>query len=151
MRSKDIQNIVGGLCLIAIGVFAAFYAQRYPIGELRRMGPGFFPVSLGVLLAILGTFIALPAFFRSGDSIRFDVKGFAWVMASVMVFGFGLTRLGLIGATVAAVLVATMAADLRWRTRFVLAGVMVVITWLVFSVGLGMPIPLWPRSPGDWF
>jgi hypothetical protein len=151
MRSKDIKDIVGGLCLIAIGVFAAFYAQRYPIGELRRMGPGFFPVALGVLLAILGACVTVPALFRSGDPIHFDTRGFLWVMASVAVFGFGLTTLGLAVATAASVLVASMAGDLTWRTRFILAASVVAITWVVFILGLGMPIPLWPRFAGAWF
>lgn len=148
MRSRDIKDIVGGLCLIAIGVFAAVYAQRYPIGEVRNMGPGFFPVALGVLLAVLGVIVTVPAMFRSGEPIRFDGKGFLWIMASVMVFAFGLTTFGLVAATVTSVLVASMASTLAWRTRLVLAAVVAAITWIVFSLGLGMPIPVWPSFVG---
>ena len=70
MKHKDIQDVLGGLGLAALGVFAAVYAQRYEFGDLNRMGAGYFPVTLGALLAVLGLMIAVPAFFRSGPAIK---------------------------------------------------------------------------------
>jgi hypothetical protein len=145
MSSRDIKDVVGGICLICIGVFAAYYAQRYPIGELRRMGPGFFPFSLGILLAILGAFVAIPAWFRSGESLRIQGKGFLWIMVSVMIFAFGLAKIGVVLSTVAAVIAASMASTLTWRSTLILAAAVALITYVVFSLGLGMAVPVWPR------
>ena len=39
-------------------LIAAHDGTRYPIGTLRQMGPGYFPLALGVLLIILGIMIA---------------------------------------------------------------------------------------------
>ena len=71
MRHRDTRDLVGGLALTVIGLFAAYYAhEHYEIGNLRRMGPGFFPVSLGLTLAVLGVLVALPAWFRQGPVYR---------------------------------------------------------------------------------
>lgn len=145
MSSKDVKDIAGGLCMICIGVFAAWYAQRYPIGELRRMGPGFFPVALGLLLAVLGVAVAVPAFFRSGTPFRFEARGFCWIMLAVLIFAFGLVKLGLVVSTVASVIAASMASDVSWRTRITLALAVAVVTWAVFSLGLDMAVSVWPR------
>lgn len=145
MSSRDIKDMAGGVCLICIGAFAAYYAQRYPIGDLRRMGPGFFPFSLGILLAILGAFVAIPAWFRSGEDLRIEGKGFLWIMVSVMIFAFGLVKIGLVLSTFASVIAASMASTLAWRTTLILAASVALITYVVFSLGLGMAVPVWPR------
>jgi len=84
LKDKDIRDILGGFGLAAIGVFAVVYGQRYEFGDLNRMGPGYFPVALGALLAVLGVLIALPAFFRRGEPITVAWKTFALVMASIV-------------------------------------------------------------------
>ena len=49
-RNRDI--FAGGL-LILLGLVAAFQGYSYNIGTLQRMGPGFFPLSLGVIFLTL--------------------------------------------------------------------------------------------------
>ena len=66
MRQKDSIDIIGGLLLTATGLFAVIYAQTYTFGTLSRMGPGYFPVVLGAVLAVLGLLVAIPAWFRVG-------------------------------------------------------------------------------------
>lgn len=146
MTKKDYRDIVGGLALIVIGVFAAVHAQRYEMGELQRMGPGYFPVSLGVLLAILGVFVLVPALFRQGTSVKIEWKSLIWVSIGIVVFAFLLNPLGLVLATAVSVIFFTLASDLTWKVRFILAGCIALITYLIFSFGLGMVLPVWPWS-----
>lgn len=80
MRNKDSRDIIGGLGLAAVGLFAVIYGQRYEFGDLNRMGPGYFPIVLGSMLAGLGVLIALPAFFRCGEPIIVAWKTFSLVM-----------------------------------------------------------------------
>jgi putative tricarboxylic transport membrane protein len=47
----------GGLMLL-LGTGAAVTGSGYKFGSLARMGPGFMPVMLGILLAFLGILIA---------------------------------------------------------------------------------------------
>ena len=75
MHKRDTRDIIGGLGLAAIGLFAVIYGQRYEFGDLNRMGAGYFPVALGALLAVLGMLIALPAFFRRGEPMRGEGRG----------------------------------------------------------------------------
>jgi hypothetical protein len=148
VRDKDIRDIIGGLGLAAVGVFAVIYGQRYEFGDLNRMGPGYFPVALGMMLAVLGVLITLPAFFRRGEPITVVWKTFALVMASIVAFAFTLKLLGLVFATAIAVLVASLADNAPgWKWRLFTAAGIAVITWLVFKLGLSMVLPTWPWSP----
>lgn len=146
MKSKDTRDIIGGFTLVAIGLFAALYAQRYDLGELQEMGPGYFPTALGVLLTVLGLFIAIPAFFREGTTINIEWKSLIWVLISLSVFAIALTKAGLIVATILSVLAAAVPSKSSWKTRVILALSLSVIIYLVFLFGLGMILPVWPWS-----
>lgn len=133
--------------MIAAGVFAAVYAQRYDIGTLQRMGPGFFPVMLGTVLAILGVFITVPALFRPGTKIVVQWKTLAWVTAGIVVFGAILNLLGLVLTSAIMIILTSMPGmGMNWKSRIILAIAVSVITYLIFSYGLGMVIPVWPWS-----
>ena len=144
---RDWPDILGGLILTAIGVGAALWAAlHYDIGTLRRMGPGFFPVVLGAGLFVLGLVIALPALGRACTAPKVEPWTLLAVLAAIVIFALGLSRLGLAGATAVTVLVATLPAPRKgWVWRTVLALSVSVLTVLVFSIGLRMTLPLWPR------
>ncbi|MDO8906083.1 tripartite tricarboxylate transporter TctB family protein [Hydrogenophaga sp.] len=147
MKSKDMQDLVGGVAVTALGLFAAIYAQRYEFGDLNRMGPGYFPVALGVVLTVLGLLIAIPAFLRNGEKIHVEWKTFLLVLSSIVVFALTLKVIGLILATVLAVIVSSLADhETRWKGRIILAIGVAAITYLVFGFGLGMVLPAWPWS-----
>ncbi len=133
--------------MICMGLFAFFHAQRYELGELQRMGPGYFPVALGALLAILGLFIMIPAFFRPGTSIKVEWKSLIWVTLGIIAFAFLLDKLGLVITSALMIIMTSMPAlGTNWKERLILAGIVALITYLIFSFGLGMVIPVWPWS-----
>jgi hypothetical protein len=147
MTNKDTQDIIGGLALTALGVFAAVHAQTYEFGSLTRMGAGYFPVALGVILALLGLLIAVPAFFRRGQPIRIEWKTFVLVMAGIVAFALTLKVLGLVLATALSVIISSLAdRDTRWKGRIFLAIGVSAVTYVVFSLGLSMVLPIWPWS-----
>lgn len=147
MKSRDMQDVVGGLAVTALGIFAAIYAQKYEFGDLNRMGPGYFPVALGVVLALLGLLIAVPAFMRKGDPIVVKWKTFALVLGSIVAFALTLKVLGLILATALSVMISSLADnETRWKGRILLAVGVAAITYLVFGYALGMVLPAWPWS-----
>lgn len=148
MTHKDSKDVVGGLAMTALGVFSAWHAYgNYEMGELVRMGPGYFPVGLGILLAFLGLLIAIPAMLREGEKIHVEWKTFLLVTVSVGVFALLLKVLGLILATIGAVIVSSIADnEIKWRTRIITAVCISAMTWAVFSFGLGMVLPVWPWS-----
>lgn len=152
MRQRDLGDILGGLLMIGIGLFAVWYAQRYAFGTLRNMGPGFLPVVLGWLLAGLGVLIALPALRRTGPPVQVELRTLVIITAALLLFASSLRPLGLILATALAVLLASVAErGFAWPSRLVLAVGLSGLVWLIFVAGLGMNLPVWPRAmPGFW-
>lgn len=144
---RDWPDILGGLILAVVGIGAALWAGlHYDMGTLRRMGPGAFPVALGLGLAGLGLVIALPALLRASTGARVEVAPLFWVVTAILVFGLGLRWLGLVGVTFMAVLISTLPARRAgWLWRVGLALAITALTVVVFHLGLRMTLPLWPR------
>jgi hypothetical protein len=145
---RDWPDIYGGLALASIGAAAAGWAwANYDLGSLRQMGPGAFPFALGLMLAAIGLLVALPGLRRPGEAMQAEPRAAIAVLASILVFGFGLRSLGLVVATFVCVLVASLPApQVGWGWRMILAIVVTLLTIAVFRAGLQMPLPLWPRG-----
>ncbi|MFN4100689.1 MAG: tripartite tricarboxylate transporter TctB family protein [Pararhodobacter sp.] len=147
MSNRHLGDILGGLLMIAFGIFALVYAQRYSFGTVRQMGPGFFPVVLGGVLMVLGVLIVLPALRRPGPALTFNLRTLVLILGAVVVFGALLRPLGLPLATMAAVLLASMAErNFPWIGRLALALCVALGVVVIFRLGLGMNVPLWPRG-----
>lgn len=145
---RDLSDLGWGAALALIGLAVAGHAWvSYDLGNLRRMGPGFFPVTLGLLLAGLGALIAVPAMGRPGQPRRFAWPETIAVVAALLVFGLALDRLGVLLTTAVTVLIASAVAPRRgigWR--LVLSVAVTALVWVVFVRGLTMSLPVWPEA-----
>ena len=145
MNKRDSTDLIGGLVLTALGLFFVIYAQRYSMGTLNRMGPAYFPIALGAVLAFLGLLIAVPAWFRAGVGPEVNWKTLFIVIGSVVLFGATLQTMGLVFACMTTLLVASLADnDISWRERAILMVSVPPIIYLIFIFGLGMTVPVWP-------
>lgn len=145
MTSSDHRDIAGGMLMTAIGLFIIVFAQRYQIGTMDNMGPGYFPLALGVLLSLFGLMIAIPAFFRTGRPITVNWRGYLFVVGSLLFYALTLRTLGLLLSTGMAVLLSSLASPvLTLKGRLVLIVCVVAIIYVVFILGLNMRLPLWP-------
>lgn len=150
MMQRDVGNILSGAVLTAIGAFYAIYAgTNYPIGTMRQIGPGLFPVALGVILCALGLVLFVTALTRQGTLPRLGLMTPLLVLVAVGAFALAIRSLGLIPAVVATTVIASL-AELRFRilSTVVLCLVLSLFSWLVFDMGLGMAVPLF-RLP-NW-
>ena len=59
--NKLTKDHVGGGLLLVVGIAVVVAGVGYGVGTLRSMGSGFFPVVLGVLLALIGTALLFSA------------------------------------------------------------------------------------------
>ena len=145
--SRDWADIWGGAILGLMGAAVAIHAGlRLEFGTLRAMGPGFFPTVLGAGLALLGAGVAVPAWTRTATTPKIRWGDASAVIAAILIFGLGMTRLGLPLACFAAVLIASIPAPHQgWRWRILLALAVTAICWAVFVLGLRISIPTWPR------
>ncbi len=147
MNKRDSTDIIGGLFLTALGLFFVIYAQRYNMGTLNRMGPAYFPIALGVVMALLGLLIAVPAWFRAGTGPDVSWKTLFIVIGSVVLFAATMPILGLMLATMLSIVASSLADnDLTWPGRLLLAVAFAPLVYLIFIFGLGMTVPVWPWS-----
>ena len=150
MLSRDYRDIMAGLLMIAIGGGAAIYAWLfYRLGTVMHMGPGMFPFGLGILLAIIGVIVVLPALVREGPPIpRPDIRSFIFVSLSLVGFALTVRWIGLVPAVVLLVLIAALADNkLGLVKSLVLAALLSVLAWFIFIYALGIPLQpfIWPR------
>ena len=61
MKMKSQKDFFSGLMFTVVGAAFALGATTYTVGNGARMGPGYFPLMLGVLLAVLGSIIMFKA------------------------------------------------------------------------------------------
>lgn len=144
--NADRSEILGAILTIAAGLFVAFYAgNRYAIGQLENMGPGFFPVVLGIVLIGLGLLLGVGAFMRpSAEPVFSDLpwRAILAIPAAVTVFALLFKTTGLIPGASVATLVASLAnAEFRLLPTLVLSLFLSVFVWMVFVYLLQIQIP----------
>lgn len=144
MYEREHRDIIGGCLIMACGVFTALYAQNYSVGDISRMGPGYFPAALGVILTVLGILITVIALFRKGAKITIHWRGAFWIILSLIVFSFTLERIGLVLSTVACTMISTVATSLSIKTRIYVSLTITAITFFIFYIGLRMSLTIWP-------
>jgi hypothetical protein len=151
VQIKSQRDFWSGLMFIVVGVVFAVGATNYSMGSSARPGPGYFPLILSVLMAILGGFVLF-------KSLTIEVEGgdpighVAWrpllvIVAAIAVFGLALPRLGLVITVPILILMTSLAGDeFKWKGVLGTAVVLTVGSWAIFVLGLKLVIPMWP-----WF
>ena len=148
MRPKNREDFWSGLMFAVTGAGFAIGATSYSMGHSARPGPGYFPLGLGLLLAIIGVAIVLKSLFAS--STEEPLSPFRWrplviVVAAILVFALALPRLGMIVTLPLLIVVISTASDqFRWRDVVVNCAVLTLGSWAVFIKGLQLTIPVWP-------
>jgi hypothetical protein len=142
------KDFWSGVLFTGFGVFAIVAGSKYTLGTAARMGPGYFPRILGILLVVLGLVLLLRAIVASsdGDAIpRWKLKPTLLIIGGVIVFGYIVQWLGMALATVI-LIVLTSAASHEFRPKeAVVSGVLLAaLASAVFVLGLGVQLPLWP-------
>lgn len=148
MRTHDYRDMVGGLLLIAVGLFLAVHAlSNYQLGTIRRMGPGMFPTMIGGLLCTFGVILLVSGWFRRGVWPELRIWSPLFVLSGVATFALLIGPFGLVPAVVGVVAVSSL-AELRVKPvpLAILASVLSLMAWVVFPLGLGLAVPpfAWP-------
>jgi hypothetical protein len=142
------RDYYAGALMILIGLVAAQDARNYAIGTLRHMGPGYFPVALGVILIFLGILIAGTASTgaaadQAPPPFRVEWRGWFCVIAGPILFIFFATFGGLLPATFACVFVSAFGdRDTTLKGATILAACTTVFGIVLFSYFLQIPMPI---------
>jgi hypothetical protein len=157
LRIKSQKDFFAGVMFTVVGIAFAWGATNYNIGQGARMGPGYFPLMLGILLAFLGLVIAFTALVvetEGGDRIGSVAwKPLGFIIGSNILFGIllaglpklGVPAFGLIVAIYGLTFVAAMAGDeFKAKEVVILATVLAVVSYLAFVKLLNLQFPVWP-------
>ena len=143
---RNPKDFYAGLLFMAFGLVALVITRSYPLGTASRMGPGYFPRILGILLLSLGALLSLRGFRSGGEAMsRWHWRPLSIVLLSVLVWGLTAQWLGLVVASLALVFVSSVASDeFGWREALVSGAIQAASAVAVFVFGLGVPLPVWP-------
>jgi hypothetical protein len=146
------KDYYGGALMVLIGLGAAYAGSGYQTGSLSHMGPGFFPVAVGSLLALVGVLIALSARVDSGKGKPGghghshglpDVRGGVCIILGVLAFLLFGKYGGLVPATFAIVFISAMGDRSNTLTQSVLLALAIcMIAVVVFWWALQLQLPL---------
>jgi putative tricarboxylic transport membrane protein len=146
------KDVLAGLMFMGVGVLGLWLSRDYPIGTAFRMGTGYVPRLLCWILLGLGAIVFFLGL-RDGQAQRrlsaggvTEWRPVVFVTASLVVFGLSLQRLGLVISILLLVGLAAMAArGLRLIESLSAALVLILLSWAIFILGLGLTIPVWPE------
>ena len=157
MKIKSQKDFFSGLMFMVVGVAFAWGATTYSVGSGARMGPGYFPLMLGILLALIGaviTFKALVVETEGGDKIgAWAWKPLFFILAANFVFGIllgglpsiGLPAMGMILGIYALVIISSLAGnEFSLKGVLGLSTILAIGSYLAFVVLLKLQFPVWP-------
>jgi len=155
MKLASQRDFLSGLMFVAVGTAFAVGATSHEVGSAARMGPGYFPLMLGVILALLGTAITLKSFSKGGpdgDPLgRIAWRPLVCVLGANLAFGallvglpsVGMPAMGLIVALYALVIIAGLGGE-KFKLRDSL--------FLATLLPLAATLPLsWPSNCSSRF
>lgn len=147
------REYYGGGLMLLLGVGAVLKGLDYRVGSLTEMGSGFFPVTLGVILACIGVLIAGTAKRPSGrvaihDEVADEVdrpewRGWICILGGIAAFAILGKWGGLLPATFAISFISALGdRDNSLRSSFILAVAISVISVVIFWWALQVQFPL---------
>lgn len=138
----DAADLVGGLLVFAGGCAVALGVTSYQIGELTRMGPGYFPLVVGIALAVIGLGLVLVSRTTATTLPRLRLKPAFAVFAGLIFWALTIERFGLVPSTLGLVILVSLAQD-RPNPGMIAATAAFLIAFSigVFIYALAIPIP----------
>jgi len=157
VKIKSQQDFFSGLMFMAIGIGFAWGATTYTVGEGARMGPGYFPLMLGIVLAAIGGFVVFESLVvetEDGEKIgKWAWRPLFFIILANVLFGamigglpsIGLKPMGMIVGIYVLTFVAALAGDeFNAKEIIVLATVLAIGSYLAFIKLLNLQFPVWP-------
>ena len=161
MKIKSQKDFYSGLMFMGTGIAFAWGATTYTIGEGARMGPGYFPLMLGILLTALGGFIVFEAVVietADGEPIgKFAWRPLGFVIGANLLFGIllgglpsiGWPALGMVVGIYGLTFVSSLAGDeFNIKEVAILATILAIGSYLAFIMLLKLQFQVWPSFVG---
>jgi hypothetical protein len=131
---------------MALAIVAFYFGSSLPMGTAREMGPRYFPVLVASALLVIGAVTMAQGLAGGADPVEAGrIRSFLIIMA-VVIFALLLHPAGLVLSVIAAVLVAGLAMRpaVRLLPALAIACALAAFCWLIFVLGLKLPLRAWP-------
>jgi predicted anti-sigma-YlaC factor YlaD len=148
LKIRNQKDFGAGIMYMIIGLFFTVVAMQYQMGTAAKMGPGYFPFWLGLLMTALGLLIFIKSL--SAKAAIEKIPAFNWriialITGSVVLYGLLLPTMGFIVAVAVLVFMSASAShEFHWKGTLVNATFLIVFTYSVFVLGLKLQFPLLP-------
>ena len=138
-------DLWAGLLFAGLGVVSLWVGADYSLGVPSRIGPGYVPRLLGILMAGLGAFLVVrSAWTRESIDTTVAWRPVTLVLGAVVAFALVFEASGLVPAILVSVGIANFAmAENRWVTALVLGALLAFFAWALFVKALSLPLPVW--------
>jgi hypothetical protein len=137
----NVGESITAAAIIAFGVFMLALGSSYSMGSMSEMGPGYFPVLLGIITALVGL-VTLLSVWRSDA----PVPDIPWapaglILASILAWALMAERLGLVPATFSVVILSSLARPpVRILPVLLMSAIASAASVLVFIHGFTLPL-----------
>jgi hypothetical protein len=148
LHIRDGKDFWSAVMFILFGALFIIWSAEYQFGSTQRMGPGYFPTILGILLVVLGILVALPALRRNAPESHVENigwRGLLVILGSVALYAILLPRLGFVISLVMLIILSAMGSkEFTWKAALMSCVVLGLFSYLVFVKGLELQFPVWP-------
>lgn len=144
MKITSQEDFWAGVMFIVFGATAIFIAQDYPFGTTSRMGPGYFPTWLGIIMVVLGVMVAATGFKVQGEGVgKFAWKAMLLLSVAFVFFGWAIDNVGFVPALFVMVFLSAAAGkEFRFKEVLIMSIALIIGSWALFIKGLELPFPL---------
>jgi hypothetical protein len=148
MRIRAPKDFWAGVMFCGFAATAILAARGYSLGSAGKMGPGYFPLLLAGVLAVLGGVLIARSVVLNGEPVsRLHLLPLAVIAGAVCLFGALIEPLGLVvSLAVLALLSAWAGRQFRVLETVALTAALILFSIGVFVYALGLPFNIWPSA-----
>ncbi|WP_377293459.1 tripartite tricarboxylate transporter TctB family protein [Rhizobium sp. SG2393] len=137
----DRTDLLCGALFIGLGLFFAVQSLALDLGTAFRMGPGYFPFMLAILLMIFGLIILVGSFGKEEQPMGMLAwRGIFFILPAPIFFGLTVRGLGFVPSLFVTSFIAAFASGkMKPLGALALAAAITVFSVAIFSYALGLP------------
>jgi hypothetical protein len=146
MKIRAEKDFWSGVMFLGFALVAIVAARGYSMGSGGKMGPGYFPMLLGIALAGLGALLVGRSLALAGTRVtRLQARPILMIVLGVILFGLMIPYLGLVVALATVTAVSAFASrESRPLEVAALAAVLAIFSVGIFVYALRLPLTIWP-------